>query len=148
MPWGCKWPKSFGRRDHGPGRCASGPEEKRVIPREFVGLQKDFMGFNWCIYIYMWWVFNMIWWKLICFFTFLIGFNGLYGDLMGVYQFMVISWGLNVDLTVRLKHQVWNIGIFHRQTESKIRIEWEANRNRWNLNSYYININQNRILIK
>ena len=52
MPWGCKWPKSFGRRDHGPGRCASGPEEKNG---DFTGVQ-DFKRNLWDligVYIYI-----------------------------------------------------------------------------------------------
>ena len=77
------------------------------------------MGFNWCIYIYMMGIqYDLM--DVNVLFTFLIGFNGLYGDLMGVYgdsmgfnvdlvgvygDSMVISWGLNVDLTVRLKRQ-------------------------------------------
>ena len=46
----------------------------------------------------------MIWWMLLCFLLFLIGFNGLYGDLMGVYGglmgFNMDLAGFNVDLTV------------------------------------------------
>ena len=54
------------------------------------------MGLNWCMYIYIYMMgiqYDLM--DVNVFFTFLIGFNGLYGDLMGVYGDLM---GLNVDL--------------------------------------------------